>query len=140
WTRAFGSATFENRLAHLTASWDAAPLRTTATATSLDSRISGTLGRHELSVGVAATHSSGEIRIGPGSSDFGDERYTLYSFYTQTIWSITEAWALTAGLRVDDTEGFDASLQPTLRLMWSVSDRQRLWGAVSRARAALSRL
>lgn len=70
-----------------------------------------------------------------------DKSFDLYSAFIQDeITLVPDRWLLTLGSRFEynDFTGFE--VQPTARLMWTPTDNDSLWTAVSRAVRTLSRI
>jgi len=58
----------------------------------------------------------------------------LFSAFIQNeVAVLKDVLFLTLGAKFEHNDYTGFEIQPTARLMWNVSDRQRLWGAVSRA-------
>lgn len=57
----------------------------------------------------------------------------LFSLFAQDQVALTERLQLTLGARVEHNDYTGWEWQPNLRLLWQLSDVQRVWGAVSRA-------
>jgi len=57
----------------------------------------------------------------------------LISAFFQDEIDIAKDWHLTLGSKIDYNEYTGFEIQPSIRLMWDVTERSRLWGAVSRA-------
>jgi iron complex outermembrane receptor protein len=74
--------------------------------------------------------------VGGGGFLFEPERQTdkLWSFFAQDEIAVAPGRAfVTVGSKVERNDFTGLEVQPTLRGRWSASDRQTLWGAVSRA-------
>jgi iron complex outermembrane receptor protein len=48
---------------------------------------------------------------------------TIRYLFMQDIWSLTDKWELTAGIRYDNYSDFGDTLNPRLALVWQVTDR-----------------
>jgi iron complex outermembrane recepter protein len=97
-------------------------------------------GRHEIVWGVG-------YRL--MDDDFGSrglvilpQRVSLETFsaFAQDEIALRTSLHLTLGAKLEHNEYTDFEFQPSIRLAWQVSDRQTLWGAVSRAARTPSRL
>ena len=113
------------------------PLQYEATQDTFDVDVQRRLqlaGRHDLVIGGDFRVTSGRD-IGKSGFLFDPEEYTdkLFSLFAQDEVAVTPRLFLTVGSKFErnDFTGFEA--QPTLRARWSPSDRQTVWGAVSRA-------
>ncbi len=92
-------------------------------------------GRHDVIVGGHLRVSSGRD-VGTAGFLFEPERQTdkLFSFFAQDEFSLTPARVfLTIGSKFERNDFTGFEVQPTVRARWSGTDRQTLWGAVSRA-------
>lgn len=111
-----------------------------------DLELSGTVGIHALSMGVNTRFSYSDINLSSfNESDyyilFADDNQNIAAygaFLSDTI-SLGEKWQATVSARVDDNQISGTSFQPSMRLMWQVTDAQRLWMASSRAASTPSR-
>ncbi len=57
----------------------------------------------------------------------------LFSLFAQEQVALTERLRLTVGAKIEHNDYTGWEWQPNLRLLWRPSDRQRVWGAASRA-------
>jgi len=64
----------------------------------------------------------------------------LYSAFVQNEIRLAEELAVTVGAKIEDNDYTGAEIQPNVRLRWDVTSQQMLWGAVSRAVRAPSRV
>jgi iron complex outermembrane recepter protein len=64
----------------------------------------------------------------------------LYSGFVQDEIVLREDVSLTLGAKVEHTDYTGFEVEPSIRLQWSLSDQQTLWGAVSRAVRTPSRI
>ncbi|ABD83088.1 TonB-dependent receptor plug domain-containing protein [Saccharophagus degradans] len=111
-----------------------------------DLELSGTVGIHALSMGVNSRFSYSSINLSSFNQvdyfiNFIDENENIASygaFLSDTI-SLSDKWQATLSARVDENQISGTSLQPSMRLMWLVSDSQRIWAAASRAASTPSR-
>jgi iron complex outermembrane recepter protein len=67
-------------------------------------------------------------------------RLTLGSAFAQDAIALTSTLKLTAGLKIEDEPYTGVELLPSGRLSWKVTANNLLWGAISRAARAPSRL
>ena len=64
----------------------------------------------------------------------------LYSAFVQDEIKLADELALTVGTKIEHNDYTGAEVQPNVRLRWDVTSQQMLWGAVSRAVRAPSRV
>jgi outer membrane receptor for ferrienterochelin and colicins len=93
--------------------------------TILDTKFLTALGDHMLTVG--GQYWEAELTDGIPDTTFRNSQWGLY---VEDEWSITEALALTGGLRYDDHDAFGGQLTPRGYLVWSASDLITLKGGV----------
>ncbi|CAK0764804.1 iron complex outermembrane recepter protein [Gammaproteobacteria bacterium] len=63
-----------------------------------------------------------------------DRRHSeIFSAFLQDEIALADDLALTLGTKIEHNDDTGMELQPGVRLLWRVSDRSSLWGAVSRA-------
>lgn len=83
-------------------------------------------------------------RVAQQAPNFGffpaNERQNLYNLFAQDEISLTRHTHLILGSKVEHNDYTGWEFEPTLRLRWSVSERQTLWAAISRAVRTPSRL
>ena len=91
-------------------------------------------GRHDLVVGGDFRVTSGRD-IGKAGFLFDPEQYTdkLFSLFAQDEVALTPRVFLTFGSKFERNDFTGFEIQPTMRGRWSPSERQTVWGALSRA-------
>ncbi|HET9862599.1 MAG TPA: TonB-dependent receptor [Steroidobacteraceae bacterium] len=91
-------------------------------------------GRHEVLWGASYRLTSNRNRPGvifaldPEKSDDN-----LFSGFIQDQISLTDAWRLTLGTKLEHNDFSDFEVQPSLRVAWVPDPNQTLWASVSRA-------
>jgi iron complex outermembrane recepter protein len=102
----------------------------------------GAGGRHDLVWGLGYRVSSDDVASTPVLAWVPDERsLDLFTFFAQDeISLIPDRLRLTLGARLEAHEIAGTELQPTVRMAWTPGERQILWGAVSRAVRAPTRI
>jgi iron complex outermembrane recepter protein len=91
--------------------------------------------RHDVIFGGAFRVTTGRD-VGSAGFRFDPERQTdkLFSFFAQDEIALTpDRVFLTVGTKFERNDFTGLEVQPTIRSRWSPSDRQTVWGAVSRA-------
>jgi len=101
----------------------------------LDFQYRTTVGRHDVTSGVGFRLTGGRA---PGSSvlffDPQERSSHLLNVFVQDEISIVPRRVIaTFGTKVEHNDFTGVEFQPTARLRWSPSERQTVWGAVSRA-------
>jgi iron complex outermembrane receptor protein len=76
----------------------------------------------------AIDHGKGLLNLNPP-----DARYNLFSGFVQDEISLPHAVRLTLGTKLEHNDFSGLEVQPSVRAAWSMSGKQTLWGAVSRA-------
>jgi iron complex outermembrane receptor protein len=69
-----------------------------------------------------------------------EEQYLYSAFVNDTITLLPQRWQLTVGVKFEDTHYTNLEYQPSVRIAWTPSERQTLWGAISRAVRTPSRI
>ena len=69
-----------------------------------------------------------------------EEQYLSSAFVNDTITLLPQRLQLTVGVKFEDTHYTDVEYQPSVRLAWTPSEQQTVWGAVSRAVRTPSRI
>jgi iron complex outermembrane receptor protein len=98
--------------------------------------------RHQLSWGTGYRISSGDDR-GSASVVFTPQRRNdqlLSAFIQDEITLLPNRLTLTVGSRVGGNSYSGFENQPSIRMLWKVSERQTAWGAVSQALRTPSRV
>ena len=90
------------------------------------------LGSHMLTLG--GTYLSQRLNDQTGNQLSGGpskiDRYQ-WALFAEDEWRLTESFAVTAGLRMDDDENFGTHFSPRLYGVWHLADRWTLKGGVS---------
>lgn len=76
----------------------------------------------------SAVGNSPTIAITPLDSDVN-----LVTGFLQDEIAVANRLRITAGAKIEHSPTTDFEVQPSVRMLWSVSSRQSMWGAVSRA-------
>lgn len=99
-------------------------------------------GRHDLVWGLGYRISSDELRSTPLVAwEPGSRTIQLFSAFAQDEISVVpQRLRLMVGVKLEHHESTGLEVQPSLRVAWTPDDRQMLWGAVSRAVRAPTRL
>jgi iron complex outermembrane receptor protein len=102
----------------------------------------GAGGRHDLVWGLGYRSSTDDVENSPVLAWVPDHRtQELFTAFVQDeISLIPDRLRLTLGARLESHEIAGTEVQPTVRMAWTPSDRQILWGAVSRAVRAPTRI
>src|SRR5918993_2720616 len=113
------------------------PLQYEATQDTFDVDVQRRLqlaGRHDLVVGGDFRVTSGRD-VGKSGFLFDPEQYTdkLFSLFAQDEVALTPRVFLTFGSKFERNDFTGFEIQPTMRGRWSPSERQTVWGALSRA-------
>jgi outer membrane receptor for ferrienterochelin and colicins len=101
--------------------------------TVFDAKLTVPLGSHLLVAG--AQLNEGELTDqNPGRRTGLDERFniTQRALFVEDEWRITDSWALTGGLRMDDHEIYGQHWSPRLYSVWHATEQFTLKGGVSR--------
>lgn len=101
--------------------------------TVLDAKLSMPLSRHLLVVG--GQWNQGVLTDqNPGLRDNADHRFKIAQtgVFLEDEWRLTDAWALTGGLRRDDHDVYGKHWSPRLYSVWHAADQLTLKGGVSR--------
>lgn len=61
------------------------------------------------------------------------DEFSFIDFYVNSDWFLSEAVTLSLGSKAGHNDYTGWEHQPTARLLWKLTERQRLWAAVSRA-------
>jgi iron complex outermembrane receptor protein len=92
--------------------------------------------RHEVTWGFGARNSPGRIVQTLSFSDFDPHQktFTLLSAFAQDSFALKpDRLTLTGGLKLEHNTYTGLELQPSGRVLWTPTDRQTVWGAVTRA-------
>ncbi|MCO7229215.1 ligand-gated channel protein [Halomonas sp. CnH100-B] len=89
------------------------------------------LGMHMLSVGASWEEES----LDDSSTNQISDRQTIensqWALFVEDEWMLTDAWALTGGLRLDDDDNYGSHLSPRLYSVWNMTPEWTLKGGVS---------
>jgi len=108
----------------------------------LDAELSETWGNHQFSAGINTRMNDSEIIMAPEFLlNFSPERRKAnnYGIYLSDSFNIIENLELTLSARMDYSELSSSNLQPSIRVLWRPSERQRFWFAASEATTTPSR-
>ena len=99
-------------------------------------------GRNSISWGGSLRESPGTFRQVEPSHDFDPDRRVsqIYSGFLQDEARITNRLQLTVGSKFEDNNYTGLEIQPTVRLLWTPTEHQTLWGAATRAVRTPARL
>lgn len=107
-----------------------------------DTEISANWGRHELAAGLNTRYTESDIR----SADFFSMKlaptqrsFSQYGIYLSDIWRATDELSLTLAARLDRSQLSDTNAQPSARILWAPTERDRFWVAWSEASSTPSR-
>lgn len=92
--------------------------------------------RHEITWGVAYRNSRDRIRDAPFWIELDPNRRAvdLFSYFVQDQMTLVDdSWYLTVGSKFEHNDYTSFEFQPSARLMWTPSNRETVWAAVSRA-------
>jgi iron complex outermembrane receptor protein len=99
----------------------------------------GSVNRLVWGFGLRYTHDV--LDNAPGLAFFpATLNQSLYSGFLQDEISLRDNLVLTLGTKLEHTDYTGLEVEPSVRLQWSVTDQQTLWGAVSRAVRTPSRI
>ncbi|KAF1044713.1 TonB-dependent receptor domain-containing protein [Xylophilus sp.] len=101
--------------------------------TVLDAKLTAPLGRHLLVAG--AQWNEGDLTDqNPGRRTGLDEHFKIVqkALFVKDEWRITDRWALTGGLRLDDHDVYGQHWSPRLYSVWHASEQVTFKGGVSR--------
>ena len=99
--------------------------------------------RHELIWGAGARTSPATITQTQAFSDFHPHQQTLnvFSAFVQDSYELVpERVTLTGGLKLEHNSYTGVEVQPSVRALWTPTERQTLWGSVTRAVRTPSRV
>jgi len=97
--------------------------------------------RHRLVWGLGYRFTHDVLDNAPGLAFFPAKlNQSLFSTFVQDEISLRDNVVLTLGTKLEHTAYTGFEYEPSARLQWSLSDQQTLWGAVSRAVRAPSRI
>lgn len=97
--------------------------------------------RHILSWGLGVRLTRDEVENSPGLAFFPAKlNQSLYNGFIQDEIRLRPDLMLTLGTRLEHTDYTGLEVEPNLRMQWDLSPQQSLWGAVSRAVRAPSRI
>jgi len=89
------------------------------------------LGMHMLTVGASWEEES----LDDSSTNQISDRQTIensqWALFVEDEWMLTDAWALTGGLRLDDDDNYGSHLSPRLYSVWNMTPEWTLKGGVS---------
>lgn len=89
------------------------------------------LGMHMVTVGASWEEES----LDDSSTNQISNRQTIensqWALFVEDEWMLTDAWALTGGLRLDDDDNYGSHLSPRLYSVWNMTPEWTLKGGVS---------
>ncbi len=89
------------------------------------------LGMHMVTVGASWEEES----LDDSSTNQISDRQTIensqWALFVEDEWMLTDAWALTGGLRLDDDDNYGSHLSPRLYSVWNMTPEWTLKGGVS---------
>lgn len=89
------------------------------------------LGMHMLTVGASWEEESLEDATTNQISNRNTIENSQWALFVEDEWMLTDAWALTGGLRLDDDDNYGSHLSPRLYSVWNMSPEWTLKGGVS---------
>lgn len=89
------------------------------------------LGMHMLTVGASWEEESLDDSTTNQISDRQTIENSQWALFVEDEWMLTDTWALTGGLRLDDDENFGSHLSPRLYSVWNMTPEWTLKGGVS---------
>ncbi|RUR37860.1 ligand-gated channel protein [Vreelandella populi] len=89
------------------------------------------LGMHMLTVGANYEEESLEDSTTNQISDRSRIEGSQWALFVEDEWMLTDAWALTGGLRMDDDEKYGSHISPRLYSVWNMTPDWTLKGGVS---------
>ncbi|WP_083024152.1 ligand-gated channel protein [Vreelandella lionensis] len=89
------------------------------------------LGMHMLTVGASWEEESLEDGTTNQISDRTAVENSQWALFMEDEWMLTDAWALTGGLRLDDGDNYGSHLSPRLYSVWNMTPEWTLKGGVS---------
>ena len=89
------------------------------------------LGMHMLTVGASWEEESLEDGTTNQISDRTAVENSQWALFMEDEWMLTNAWALTGGLRLDDDDNYGSHLSPRLYSVWKMTPEWTLKGGVS---------
>lgn len=91
---------------------------------------------HEITWGAAYRNNRGVVRDAPFWIDFEPNTRAddLFSYFVQDqITLVDDLWYLTVGSKFEHNDYTSFEYQPSARLLWTPSNRESVWAAISRA-------
>ncbi|WP_219861558.1 ligand-gated channel protein [Vreelandella piezotolerans] len=89
------------------------------------------LGMHMVTVGASWEEES----LDDSSTNQISDRQTIensqWALFVEDEWMLTDAWALTGGLRLDDDDNYGSHMSPRLYSVWNMTPEWTLKGGVS---------
>lgn len=89
------------------------------------------LGMHLVTVGASYEEESLSDTTTNKISDRTEIENSQRALFVEDEWMLTDTWALTGGLRVDDDDNFGSHVSPRLYSVWNVTPDWTLKGGVS---------
>ncbi|RUR33692.1 ligand-gated channel protein [Vreelandella nanhaiensis] len=89
------------------------------------------LGMHMLTVGASYEEESLEDSTTNQISDRSRIEGSQWALFVEDEWMLTDTWALTGGLRMDDDEKYGSHVSPRLYSVWNMTSAWTLKGGVS---------
>ncbi|WP_431023960.1 ligand-gated channel protein [Halomonas sp. H5] len=89
------------------------------------------LGRHMLTLGADYEEESLDDQTSNQISDRTHISSSQWGLFVEDEWLLTERWALTGGVRLDDSENYGSHLSPRLYSVFSLTPEWTLKGGVS---------
>ena len=89
------------------------------------------LGMHMLTVGASWEEEALEDGTTNQISDRTAVENSQWALFMEDEWMLTDAWALTGGLRLDDDDNYGSHLSPRLYSVWNMTPEWTLKGGVS---------
>lgn len=89
------------------------------------------LGMHMVTLGASWEKESLEDSSTNQISDRQTIENSQWALFVEDEWMLTEDWALTGGLRLDDDDNYGSHLSPRLYSVWSMTPEWTLKGGVS---------
>lgn len=89
------------------------------------------LGMHMVTLGANYEEESLEDSTTNRISDRKEIENSQWALFVEDEWMLTDSWALTGGLRIDDDENYGSHLSPRLYSVWNMTPDWTLKGGVS---------
>ncbi|MFS8152532.1 ligand-gated channel protein [Vreelandella titanicae] len=89
------------------------------------------LGAHMLTLGASYEEESLDDYTTNQISDRTNVKQQQWALFIEDEWLLTDTWALTGGIRLDDAENYGSHISPRLYSVWNMTSDWTLKGGVS---------